>query len=221
MQESHCSVSYHRIGNGKLENFALGVRDGWFNNTTTFTTPPITRTVFEGYISDYASKYSAYKHGGTAQKGPFLTAKGVLIGALDSFAVSTDTRAAGDEAIILLGGFVPTKVVEVATVPPDVPVVTVKRGDSTGIIMASCPTVPGATAYGAFICLNPWVSTLIDADGQLVMGPGESFIKLDLKKSRKKKFVGMAAGKTYYIYFYASNAAGVSALSEVRSILCA
>jgi len=40
---------------------------------------------------------------------------------------------------------------------------------------------------------------------------------LDFNKSRKKTFSGLQIGTTYYLYYWAMNAAGVSPMSDVVS----
>ena len=40
---------------------------------------------------------------------------------------------------------------------------------------------------------------------------------LDLTKGRKKKFSNLQVGVTYYVYFWAMNAGGVSPLSDAVS----
>ena len=68
--------------------------------------------------------------------------------------------------------------------------------------------------------------TMINGSGQLVIGEGPSpgpqpiSVIFDFNKSRKKKFMGLTPGTTYYIYFFAINASGVSPLSDVRSLMC-
>ena len=221
MNDIHCSLSYHQTANSKLENFAVGVRDGWFNNPSVFLAPPETQLIFDGKITAYVNKYSAFKNGGKAQKGPFLTAKTALMTMLDTFAVATDGVALGDEAIILLGGYKPTKGSDSEATVPAQPVVTLKRG-TTGVIKADCVKVAGAVNYGCLLStLALSGDTKIDDGGQLIIASGDLIRKMDLNKKRRKQFTGLTPGINYFLYYYASNAAGVSQLSDVKSIMCA
>ncbi len=222
MKEMHCSVAYHKTPYGKLAAFATGVDKGQFNNPVQFPSPPIPQPDFEKHISNYETSYKAYKNGGIGQKGQFLLDKAALISDLDAFAVSTDEAAAGDPDIIILGGFVPTDGTDTKSVIPETPVTSLSRGTATGVLLAESNVVAGAQNYGCILCLKPFsIATVIDKSGQLTLGPSDFFSKLDLTKARKKTFVGLIAGTIYYVYFYATNAAGVSQLSKVESIMCA
>lgn len=222
MTVQHSSLSYHKTANSKLATFALGVRDGQFNNPKVFIIPAVKQPDFEDHIANYSDAYAAYKKGGSSQKGLFLTSKSTLMGDLDLFAVSTDGYAAGKEAIILLGGFVPTLATDSTGTIPLAPETKITRGASTGVLLAEATKVAGATSYGCMVSLKPLSPlTLIDKAGQLTIGASDFISKLDLTKGRKKQFVGLTAGTTYYIYFYASNAAGVSQLSKIESMMCA
>ena len=221
MTAQHCSVAYHKTPNSKLAVFATGVNTGQFNNQKRFPNPPVAQPDFEQHITNYETSYKAYKKGGSSQKGQFLIDKGVLMGDLDKFAVNTDTNSGGDPDLIVLGGFVPTDGTSSKSVIPETPETSLSRGTATGVLLAESKVVPGAANYGCILSLKPFsTATLIDLTGQLTLGPNDFFIKLDLKKGRKKKFVGLTAGTTYYVYFYASNTAGVSQLSKVESIMC-
>ena len=113
---------------------------------------------------------------------------------------------------------------------PDKPVVKVKHGASAELI-SSCPAVPGAKHYGCIIteaaAIPDWLA--ISADGRIVIdmdsippspGPEIKSIICDLTDQRVKHFKGMKKGATYYFYYYAVNAAGVSELSDVVVVDC-
>lgn len=56
-------------------------------------------------------------------------------------------------------------------------------------------------------------------DASATPGSAASGVKyiLDLNKGRKKNFTNMQIGTTYYLYYWAMNAAGVSPMSDVVS----
>ena len=222
MSASHCALSYHQMAIAKLPTFATGVKNGQFNNPVQFPVNPVDQPTFEKHISNYEVSYKAYKKGGENQKGQFLIDKAALISDLDAFAISTDVAAAGDADIVILGGFVPTDGTNTKSVIPETPITTLTRGAATGVLLAEANVVAGAKNYGCILSLKPFsTATVIDKTGQLTLGPNDFFAKMDLTKSRKKQFVGLTAGTIYYVYFYASNTAGVSQLSKVESIMCA
>ena len=222
MSQIHVSLNYHRVELDKLDIFGEGVSQGIFGNTGTFATPPITQTVLDDAVEDYVDTRAAYKNGGRAQKGPFQAAKNVLMGHLDTLADYTDEVANGDENIILLSGFLPTKGGDTPANVPAAPVVSVKRGESTGIILAECAAIAGADYYGCVISEGqPLKDESINGSGYLIFGGVTNTIGLVLTKGRKKTLLGNLPGTTYYIYFYAVNAAGVSPLSAAVSIMAA
>ena len=223
MAQSHCSLEYHEESFDTLNDTATGVVKGWFDNSTVFiATAPVTRTVFEAQVSDFVLKYGAYKRGGNDQKGAFLLALGLLMGTMDSFCILVDNRAAGDETIITLGGFKPTKITRTTSTIPGVPVADLQRGESIRTLVSECKVLPGAEFYGAILTTKELTNTMITEGGQLIIAPADFavIVKIDLKKNRKKTFIGLTTGEVYYIYYFASNVAGVSQLSIVKSMMC-
>ncbi len=236
--KQHCSLSYHRSSPDTLDTFAIGVRDGVFSNPTPFATPPITQVDYQGVIDEYLNKRAAYKQGGKAQKGPYQTARTNLITKLDLLADYVDEIADGNEDTILLSGFVPTKAGSTEPQKPGVPAaIELKRGSTTEIF-AQCGPVTGAEYYGCIVVGGKPLpeGVIIDENGAIVIRKeseptpepepvgdvpnGAVAFLLDLTKQRTKQFTGLQAHVTYYVYFYAGNPTGVSALSTVQSILC-
>ena len=115
---------------------------------------------------------------------------------------------------------------------PAQPVGSVKR-KGVGALTASCALIDGAKHYGCIMTENgPLPDGLtLTPDGKLVAQwnknnnmnmaqPQITGIQIDLTDQRVKNFAGLTHDATYYFYFYAVNAAGVSILSEVVSIVC-
>ena len=231
--KSHCSLSYHNMPLDEIENFALGVKTGYFGNNPPFVVLPFTESAYNDLILKYVEKRSEYVNGGLAQKGPFLLAKTDLMEATDKVAAEVDKVADGNEEIIILAGFVPTKSGSSGGDKPGQPVVTVKRGIS-GELIATCAQVAGAKHYGCIVTegapLPSFVS--ITADGKIVIKgtdvapvpgaapePEVTALMVDLTDQREKHFTGLKHDAIYYFYYYAVNTSGVSALSEVVSMV--
>lgn len=225
--KSHCSLSYHNMPLDQVENFALGVKAGYFGNNPPFTLLPFTESDYNDRISKYVETRADYVNGGLTQKGPFLLAKTNLMDATDKLAFEVDKVANGDADIITLAGFVPTKSGSSGGDKPTQPVVTVKRGIS-GELIATCAQVPGAKHYGCIVTegapLPPFIN--ITADGKIVIKgtdvapvPEVTGLMVDLTDQREKHFTGLKHDATYYFYYYAVNASGVSPLSEVVSMV--
>ena len=231
--KSHCSLSYHNMALDQVESFALGVKAGYYGHNPPFTVLPIIEAALQILIANYTNKRADYINGGAAQKGPFLIAKADLMSALDSLANQTDIVADGDEPTIILAGFVPTKGGHSPATKPVQCVVTVKKG-ITGELISTCAPVPSAKHYGCIMLEGGQLpdGVVINADGRVVwqskdpqpnMNQQDTKITgvwVDLTDQREKHFTGLKHDAVYYFYYYAVNAAGVSQLSEVVSMVC-
>ena len=161
----------------------------------------------------------------------------MLLAALDQMAEYVTLMAKGNENIILLGGFVPSKGNRSEAPAPVAPTgISVKWGEASGTILAECENQAVALSYTCIVTVNkplPADVKLNDA-GQLVFAnsepkpPGEvaalntasisGFV--DFNPGRKKTFKNLIPGTTYYFLFFASNATGVRSFSESKSIMC-
>ncbi len=234
LTKQKCLINFNRIKKDELDVFAVGVRDGIFQNAGTFAMPPIPEPLFYAQITGYVNTRGAYVQGGKAQKGPFLAAQTALIGSLTTFAEYVDTVAGGDANIITLAGFVPTKPVRSAAQVPAKPTEVVVQRANTGELVVDCKTVPGALFYGCiltrkeplpdeaylnnngqFVILNTDNNPAVAASRQAVAAV------FDWNKSKKKRFLNLIPGERYYFYFYAGNAAGISLLSDPVSAIFA
>lgn len=237
MKKIRCNLAYHKMKVNDFPIFATGVRDGLYSNPTQFATPPMTQADLQAVIDTYNNTRAAYENGGSAQKGPYQAAKAALTDTLDVLAEYVDSVADGNENIILLSGFKPTK-----SSPSEIPaptqltMVTLTRGAS-GELFAECETQSGAVWYGAILTSGEPipVNVQIDGSGQLVLVGDEpatasatvasatanpTNVVFDFNTSRKKRFKGLLPGATYYLTMFASNASGVGSLSFSVSAMC-
>jgi len=196
--------------------------------------PPIPEPIYYAQITTYVNTRGAYVQGGLAQKGPFLAARTTLINSLNSIAGYVDTVALGDANIITLAGFVPTKAVRSSAQVPEKPTnIKVKRA-STGELVVECKTVTGALFYGCIMTRREPLpdNVYLNNNGQFILLDDGNNIAaaatrqavvavFDWNKNKKKRFVNLTPGEKYYFYFYASNSAGVSLLSDSVSAIFA
>ncbi len=231
MVKIRCKLSYHSLRTNPIKVFAVGVRDGVFNNNPPFIAPTTTLAALQLLIDAYSGKYDAFKlH--TASQSEVDEARDLLMAELDTLREYVDTVANGNATTIALGGFVPTKGSTSSVVAPVQPSgITLVRGIQ-GELVAECAAITDADSYGAVLTSEPLpVWFVIDGFGQVVIeqgatpgpippaapSPGSIGGILDLTKGRKKKFSNLQVGVTYYVYFWAMNAAGVSPLSNAVS----
>ena len=219
--KQHCSLNYHAFGPTDLDTFAHLVSEGIYSNDPPFTAPPLTKTAFDALVGLHHDKYEAYKNGGAAQKGAYVTAKTNLITSLDSTADFVDGLTGVNEDMIILAGYTPTKTGETKAVVPAAPVVEKIERGSKGVLIPTCKTVAGGEYYGCLAFDKPIDTSVFFVDGML--GFAEEF-KAEYRhlvtKGRKKTFTNLRSGVEYWFYFYAGNSAGVSQLSAGVSMVC-
>ena len=231
-----CRLNFHYFSVALFKLFFEAVKNGIYNNPSTFMAPTVTQIALEALIEDYNTKYTKFKNR-TGTKADFLLAKTALMNALDTLAVYVNGVAENNPEIIMLAGYTPTKGVNSNVTPPVQPVGVVITRGIPGVLETDCTPVATVESYGAILVANNPLPEnirmnglgqleIIDDDINAAMAitgttaePGVPVIKglIDMNKSRKKKFINLEIGTTYYVYYWAMNAGGVSPLSEVVS----
>ena len=212
---------------GKLSNAARNVKSSIYQHGDIFTAPPIEENAFDALIIDYSEKYVRYKNGGRIAKGLFMAAHDALFSAVDQLANYVNTVANGKVSIILLSGFVPTDTTSTRLKRPKEPKNVQLKRISTGRIQATCDHQDIAEYYGCIMTEGaPLPSTAhITLGNKLSLRLADLaalnivHIEIDLGRGRKKLFIGLKNGVTYYFTFYAVNAGGASSLSPAVSIV--
>lgn len=240
-----CSLSFHKSKVNDFTTFATGVRDGIFGNIIEFPTPPIPAPMFAGLIQNYTDKRAAYEKGGSAQKGPYQQAKKDLMEGLDTFAEYVTEAANGNENIILLSGFVPTKGYRSDKPSTVQPTGIILKRPATGVITAECANQKVATNYICIVTINDPLpdNVVLNDSGQLVyfdsaglaadsvssessvastqaVAMNIALAYIDFNPGRRKIFSNLQLGSRYHFSFAAANAQGVSTFSDPISIIC-
>jgi hypothetical protein len=224
----HCSVDYHEFSGGDLESQGHKVSTGIYGNSGTFTTPPMTKTVFDQLVEDVHNTYEAYIHGGADQKGAYMTARTALITALDTIAKYVDGLSGVNEDMIVLAGFTPTKTGQTKAVVPVAPEIDINSIDTKtkGWLKLTCKNVQGAEFYGCIVLEQPLNDSVSMLFGQVSFsapsgpGPVPFNVRMVVTKGRYKEVPGLTSAREYWVYFYAGNTAGVSPLSNGVSVVC-
>ena len=222
MAYSECSQNYHRMKTSDLKAFIPRVKKAFYSNNPPFNVQPFPESQMEALEAAYIKTQAAFANGGFSQKGAFLTAKQAVIKGLDDIAEAVNQAAQGNEEIIILGGFKPRKVTrsKATTAPDSTEIITLKRGEDREIL-TSCLAVHGALFYICILSEGVPLDGKIRTEGSRLIIPNNVVnIQIDYGKGRKKKFSRLKSKETYYIYFIAGNAAGLSSLSEERNIFC-
>lgn len=231
-----CLRSYKRLPIKDMPDFASAVEDGIYDNPTVFAAPPLLQADFQALIDAYVAKRGTYVAGGTAQKPAWEAARTALIDGLDTTADYVDTLVNGNENIVILAGYKPTKtVISSVTKPTKIQGVSLTRNDVSGVLIADCKAQDGINSYvcilteGAPLPDNITISNTGQIRVQeLLAGSGSdagstsgiTAVYADFNQSRKKEFEGLTPLQTYYCVFFGINAGGVGALSDPVSIIC-
>jgi len=224
MSKIYATVSYHRY---KLEEFKVfygTVKDSMYAvNVSLFPSPPLSLAAFEALINAYQTARTNYTTVSKNYKGIYESATEALMEGLDSLGTYVTTTAANNPDIIISAGFVPNKTSQSSGEAPAIPnLPKVTRTDS--IATAEVDAVAGAEYYIAVLVTgSPMPSTQNIVKGQLVISeggmaingamPGTVVAVFDLSKSRRKAFAKLQPNTSYYVYFAAGNAKGVSSFS--------
>lgn len=229
-----CLRSYRRLPIDEKPDFAEGVKIGVYGNPTAFPVPPIVDTDFQALIDEYNAKRGLYVNGGKAQEAAWKYAEANLIAGLDTTADYVDTLVNGNENMVILAGYKPTKTTaSVVTKPSIIEGVVLNRGKASGTIVADCKAQKGVNAYiciltqGAPLPDNVVVSgsgqiniQITTTDGTAAVTDGIAAVHMDLNQNRRKEFLNMVPMQTYYCAYIGINAGGVGSISTSASIVC-
>lgn len=220
MRKCYCRVNFHNLGISKLELFINGVRNGVYNNAADFISPPDTAPVFDAIALDYFTSAAEYQQFGITKQTAFLAARSTLMTHLDSLATYVNTIAVGDVSIIALAGFTPSKVHSqrlpaIEKIESFIVGVTRVSGD----VQVEIPTINnrGAVTYSCICSEGAPLRSAAFIDGQMKF-ESDGTIYQDCTKSRKKTLHSLPPGSQCYFYVYATNSAGVSPLSDAKSV---
>jgi hypothetical protein len=216
-----CSMNYHRMKILEFEEFSGGVEKGYYRPGGSFTAPVIPKAQFQALRSAFWQSHTAYKNQGKLYKAEHLIAKKNLIEALDEIKNDVDEVASGVDTIVMEGGFKPRKAIRAKKNKPGTPIFEYVKHGATCEILALCKKVEGAESYTCIISEGVSAKGAIRVEGTVIIIPKEfTNVYISESQGRKKSFINLKQRETYYVYFFARNAAGISSLSEERSIIC-
>lgn len=217
MKKVKCSLFYHNATKKVFLDTCTQVYNGIYNNTTVFVTPPYTEEDFNLAFTDYTNAAAAYKIAPSVQKTNYLDSKNKMTAVLDTTAIYVDDLASGDESLIYLAGFTPTKATASKSVPIAVPNTgTVKRGPVTGQITVENAPIKknGIINYIAVVAIGaPLPNAVLENDG-LNFGALSNAVIVNFNRSRKKVITNLPPGSLAYVYFIATNPVSVSPLGQ-------
>ncbi len=226
---AYVSHEYHEMEVGLVNGFAETTKSSILKHPTVFLQDkiPVKDAELEVLIDNDSIAYIAYKRGGIDQFPAFSTNRAALMSGLDLNATYIDSVAKGDVNIIILSGYNHTSTQDSVVVKPNQPqTLTLIAGTTlpSGEMEIECETfLDGKFTYGCIVSEGMPLAAgwLLNPQGQFVITPGAlNRIFHDVNNQRKKRFVGLKKGVEYFFYYYVTNSAGVSVMSEVKSGIC-
>ena len=226
---AYVSHEYHDMEVGLVNGFAATTKSSILKNSTVFlqSKKTVNDEALEVLIDNDSAAYIAYKRGGIDDLPAFNTHRSALIVGLDSNADFIDATAKGDVNIIILSVYNHTNIQDAIVVKPNQPhalVLTAGTMLPSGEMEIECETFRNGTfTYGCIVSEGMPLAAgwLLNPQGQFIITPGMiNRIFHDVNNQRKKKFVGFTKGVEYFFYYYVTNSAGVSVMSEVKSGIC-
>ena len=196
-------------------------------NTDVFTAvKPVTRLVFEGLITTFTSKRTAFKLGGTSAKLPYETAHAALLACLYLFIPYVNGIANGNETILKLS-MLPysdgTSTTKAKIQSGEVPTMLVYTPGTSGMAKTSCAVYGGGAKYMAIYVqgLLP-VGTTVNIDGQLSMPEGSIMppFFINFNGKRDKTVTGLLPRIDYNVYYLVMCGGIVSGWSLPLKIAC-
>lgn len=220
IKKVRCKRDYHFLKPSSVGLAVSKVKSGVYSHPEHFPHPDLTEEEYADVIKEYTDTYAAYKGHRNSMSALQSKLKN-LFKATDLLADYVDKRANNNAAIIELAGFKATQQYVGKKNVPEQCKVTVKRGKSRELI-TNCPKVENAESYGAILTDKPLPQGVYVESGKLFFSKAlavmqDGFIVFELNRARKKVFRNLEVDVTYYVYYWAGNAQGISPLSEVVS----
>jgi len=166
------SLSFGKLADTELDNFAQGVIDAMTGNAS-FPTPPVTLANLQTAQADFASKLAAAQTGGVADTAAKNNSRQALITMLRDVAAYVQIRCNNDPAILLSSGFQmqSTNRAQVELTKPEGFSLT---NGSSGQLVARVAPVKNANMYEGRIkpVDGDWLPSVFTGDSQHIIFNG-------------------------------------------------
>jgi hypothetical protein len=160
------SLSFAKLPDAELDNFAQGVIDAMTGNAA-FPTPPVTLASLQTAVDNFTAKMAAAQTGGVADTAAKNNARQALITMLRDEAGYVQTRCNNDPAILLSSGF-QMQSTNRAQVELTKTIGLVMTNGSSGQLVARVDPVKNANMYEGRIKLTDgdWLPSVFTGDSQ-------------------------------------------------------
>jgi len=166
------SLSFAKLADGELDNFAQGVIDAMTGNAA-FPTPPVTLANLQTSVDDFTAKMAAAQTGGVADTAAKNNSRQALITMLRDEATYVQMKCNNDPAILLSSGFQMQSTNRAQTELSKPGGLSLSNG-SSGQLVARVDPVKNANMYEGRIKLTDgdWLPSVFTGDSQHIIFNG-------------------------------------------------
>jgi len=213
---------FHEYNKHNFDNFLTGIQNGIYSHTTEFTTPSLTKIIFDGLVSNYRTRNYAFETGGRGFKPDYEIAFTAIMGGLDNLRLYVLGLPNLSVNLIQLSGFHENKQSISSSVVPGQPIFKSVTRPGGAVLTFEFKPVDGAEYYGVILVEGgalPANYTFINGILDLPTCISERILH-NFNSSKISTFSGLKLGILYHAYCYCGNSAGVSILSEGTPVTC-
>ncbi len=217
MKKINCSLSFREYSKPNYSLFCERVEASVYDNSGAFPAPPVTQAEFKDIFAKYSKIEVQYKIAPSVNKTNFINVKNDMDNTLTKIAEYVNTVANGNESIINLSGFVPTKNTASKSAPiENAATGTVKRGPAAGQISLESTAIKGkgTVNYSVVVAIGAPLPDGSFNNGVFVVNNTAVNCVLDYTRPRKKVISNLPPGSKVYVYFLAANPAGAAPIGE-------
>ncbi len=219
MQRLQVISNYRRCTKEAFVKIITGVLNGLYVATDDFKTPPVTKADYVIAKDAFTSASSDYITGGTGSKGAYTKKRAAMVVILDKLSSYVNDFPIISQAMIDECGFTERKVKSSGTIPKQAKGLAFARSGGNAMITES-GVVENASKYGAILVegsVLPSTYTFMEGTFDFQAGTYPR-IRYNMTEQRIKHWSNLVSGTKYYLYYYTTNAAGVSVLSNAFMI---
>ena len=166
------SLTFARLSDGEVDNFALGVINGMTDNTA-YPAPPVTMASLQTAGTDFTARIAAAKAGGPADTAAKNNARQSLLDLLRQLASYVQINCHNDMAILLSSGF-QAQSTNRAPAPLEQPQRLIIKNGASGQLVASINPVKNKSTYEGRIKASggDWLPSVFTRDSQHIIFEG-------------------------------------------------
>ncbi len=221
MKKVRCMLGYRNYSNRNLINLCTKVSNGIYNDSNEFSTPVVPQAEFENSLHKFTDSVGRFENAPKIERAAMEQARKEIIELLDSLRIYVDSLANGEESLINLSGFVPTKGNVTKTAALElVDSFDVRRTANLGEVEVEIHKNTSVDVVWYFVICSTLSNLSTDTiqNGFLTVQEAHLGMAINFNNGRIKKFTKLSTGVMYYFYVFAVNSVSVSVLSSPKGV---